>query len=140
MCGSLVGKYGKVTFSYPGGCDIGARPIDLHLKAFEKLGINIQKNYGNITCICDKIIGSVSLRGREQGDSIRPKGRNCTKTLKKLFNEMKIPEDKRILYPVIADDAGIIGVAGICADERVGIDEKTKNVLLISITEQEDKN
>lgn len=55
--GALLGKYGKVTFSYPGGCDIGTRPIDLHLKAFEKLGININKNYGNITCTCDRIIG-----------------------------------------------------------------------------------
>ena len=55
--GGLIGKYKKVTFSYPGGCDIGTRPIDLHLKAFEKLGINISKNYGNISCICDKIIG-----------------------------------------------------------------------------------
>lgn len=40
------------------GCDIGTRPIDLHLKGFEKLGINIVKNYGNITCSCDKIIGA----------------------------------------------------------------------------------
>lgn len=55
--GALIGRYGKVTFSYPGGCDIGTRPIDLHLKAFEKLGININKNYGNITCTCDRIIG-----------------------------------------------------------------------------------
>ena len=57
FAGSLVGRYKKATFSYPGGCDIGTRPIDLHLKAFEKLGINIQKNYGNIICICDKITG-----------------------------------------------------------------------------------
>lgn len=55
--GSSVGKHRKVTFSYPGGCDIGTRPIELHLKAFEKLGININKNYGNIECSCDKIIG-----------------------------------------------------------------------------------
>ena len=51
------GKHRKATFSYPGGCDIGTRPIELHLKAFEKLGININKNYGNIECICDRIIG-----------------------------------------------------------------------------------
>ena len=43
--------------SHPGGCDIGTRPIELHLKAFEKLGINITKNYGNIECNCDKIVG-----------------------------------------------------------------------------------
>ena len=57
LVGSLVGKYRKATFSYPGGCDIGTRPIDLHLKGFEKIGINIDKNYGNITCSCDRIIG-----------------------------------------------------------------------------------
>ena len=55
--GSLIGRYRNVTFSYPGGCDIGTRPIELHLKAFEKLGINISKNYGNIECSCDKIKG-----------------------------------------------------------------------------------
>lgn len=55
--GSIIGKHRKAKFSYPGGCDIGTRPIDLHLKAFEKLGINISKNYGNISCSCDRIIG-----------------------------------------------------------------------------------
>ena len=30
-------------FSYPGGCDIGARPIDLHLKAFRELGVEIRE-------------------------------------------------------------------------------------------------
>ena len=53
----MFGKHRKAMFSYPGGCDIGTRPIELHLKAFEKLGINISKNYGNIECSCDKIIG-----------------------------------------------------------------------------------
>ena len=47
----------KQYFHIQVGCDIGTRPIDLHLKAFEKLGININKNYGNIDCICDRIIG-----------------------------------------------------------------------------------
>ena len=36
--GSLLGKYGHVEISFPGGCVIGARPIDLHLKGFEALG------------------------------------------------------------------------------------------------------
>ena len=56
IAGALIGKYKEAVFSYPGGCDIGTRPIDLHLKSFEKLGINITKNYGNISCFCDKII------------------------------------------------------------------------------------
>ncbi len=57
LVGALVGRYHKATFSYPGGCDIGSRPIDLHLKAFEKLGITTSQNYGNIMCTCDKIKG-----------------------------------------------------------------------------------
>ena len=58
LAGALLGKHRTATFSYPGGCDIGTRPIDLHLKAFKKLGINIEQNYGKISCSCDKIIGT----------------------------------------------------------------------------------
>ena len=57
LAGSLIGRYHKATFSYPGGCDIGSRPIDLHLKGFEKLGITIQKEYGNINCNSEIIVG-----------------------------------------------------------------------------------
>lgn len=55
LAGALVGKVHKALFSYPGGCDIGTRPIDLHMKGFEKLGIKINENYGNISCTCDRI-------------------------------------------------------------------------------------
>lgn len=57
LAGALIGRFKKATFCCPGGCDIGARPIDLHLKAFENLGINISKNTGYIYCTCDTIIG-----------------------------------------------------------------------------------
>lgn len=55
LAGALIGRFNKAIFSCPGGCDIGARPIDLHLKAFENLGINITENTGYIRCKCDKI-------------------------------------------------------------------------------------
>lgn len=58
IAGAILGRFKEVTFSYPGGCDIGARPIDLHLKAFKKLGVNIVEEYGFIRCKCDKIIGA----------------------------------------------------------------------------------
>lgn len=58
LAGALLGRFKESTFSYPGGCDIGARPIDLHLKAFKKLGINIDEEYGFIRCTCDKIMGT----------------------------------------------------------------------------------
>ena len=58
LAGAINGKYKKDKFSYPGGCEIGSRPIDLHLKGFEKLGINIKEEYGEIICETEKIIGT----------------------------------------------------------------------------------
>lgn len=55
LAGAILGRFKEVTFSYPGGCDIGARPIDLHLKAFEKLGIKIEEESGFIHCKTDEI-------------------------------------------------------------------------------------
>ena len=55
LAGALLGRFKEATFSCPGGCDIGARPIDLHLKAFENLGINISENTGYVKCKCDRI-------------------------------------------------------------------------------------
>ena len=58
LAGALIGKYHKARFSCPGGCDIGSRPIDLHLKGFEKLGVEIKEEYGEIYCSTEKIIGT----------------------------------------------------------------------------------
>ena len=58
LAGGIIGGYKKATFSYPGGCDIGARPIDLHLKGFEKLGIKVEEHYGKINCTAEEIEGS----------------------------------------------------------------------------------
>lgn len=55
IAGALLSRLKKVEFSYPGGCDIGARPIDLHLKNFSRIGIKITENSRYIECICDKI-------------------------------------------------------------------------------------
>lgn len=49
---------GKRVFLTRGGCDIGSRPIDLHLKGFKKIGIKIDENTSNIVCKCDKIIST----------------------------------------------------------------------------------
>ena len=58
LAGAIIGRFKNAVFSYPGGCDIGTRPIDLHLKGFQKLGIKIEESSGLIKCSCDKIIGS----------------------------------------------------------------------------------
>lgn len=55
--GALLGKYKKVNLCFPGGCSIGERPINLHLKGFEKLGATIVEDDGNFTITADKLIG-----------------------------------------------------------------------------------
>lgn len=59
LAGAIIGRYKEVKFSYPGGCDIGSRPIDLHLKSFEKMGIKINENTSYIECKCDKIDNTI---------------------------------------------------------------------------------
>ena len=58
LAGGIIGRCKEATFSYPGGCDIGSRPIDLHLKAFEKLGIKVDEQYGKINCSAEEIKGT----------------------------------------------------------------------------------
>ena len=54
LAGAILARFGEVEFSYPGGCDIGARPIDLHLSSFKKLGIKVEEENGKIKCIREK--------------------------------------------------------------------------------------
>lgn len=58
IAGALIARNKKVIFTYPGGCDIGSRPIDLHLKAFEKLGVSIKEEDGYIECEAEEIVGN----------------------------------------------------------------------------------
>lgn len=50
MLGPMLARFKKVTVSYPGGCDIGNRPIDLHLKGLKELGVIIEERNGLIIC------------------------------------------------------------------------------------------
>ena len=85
---------------------------------------------------CDKIMGKLVIRTRMPGDSIRLKGRNCTKTLKKLMNELEIPKSYRDKIPVIADDNGVIWVYGIGTAQRCAVTEKTSDILIINVSER----
>lgn len=56
--GSLLARFKKAKISYPGGCNLGKRPIDFHLKGFEKLNITIQENNNIIEASSCEIIGN----------------------------------------------------------------------------------
>lgn len=88
-------------------------------------------------CDCDKIVGSIIIRARQAGDRIKPAGRNVSKTLKKLFNESAYPIEKRDKKIVVCDDFGIVGVIGLCADERVKVDCNTAKILTIKLPSED---
>ena len=50
LAGAIIGRLGQVTFSTPGGCNIGKRPIDIHLDAFKKMGITVVRGKSEIKC------------------------------------------------------------------------------------------
>jgi UDP-N-acetylglucosamine 1-carboxyvinyltransferase len=58
VLGPLVARLGKARVSLPGGCAIGARPINLHLKGIEALGASIELKYGYVEASAKKLIGA----------------------------------------------------------------------------------
>ena len=65
VIGPLLGRCKEATVSMPGGCVIGDRPIDLHLKGFEALGAAVRVEGGNIKVFAPKLTGAVvNLRGK----------------------------------------------------------------------------
>ncbi len=54
LAGAILGRFKEATFSYPGGCNIGKRPIDLHLRAFKDLGVEIEEKEDYIHCRAKK--------------------------------------------------------------------------------------
>ena len=56
--GAMLGKYKKCTMHFPGGCSIGARPIDLHLKGFEALGAKVEIEDDKYTVTAEKLVGA----------------------------------------------------------------------------------
>ena len=91
----------------------------------------IHKNLLDFSIDYDMISGSVYLRTRKGGDSFRPYKRNCTKTLKKFFQEQNIPAKQRNRVPILCDDRGILAVIGYGIDERAAVTERTNHILYI---------
>lgn len=56
--GALLGREKKCRLSFPGGCEIGARPIDFHIAAFKKMGADIKDEHGYLNCRAIKLHGA----------------------------------------------------------------------------------
>ncbi|MBE6914183.1 MAG: UDP-N-acetylglucosamine 1-carboxyvinyltransferase [Ruminococcaceae bacterium] len=56
--GAILARCGEVRLSAPGGCELGSRPIDLHLKALHELGAEIEESGGEVCCRASKLKGT----------------------------------------------------------------------------------
>ena len=79
----------------------------------------------------DKIKGELVMSSRKEGDRFFSKTRKNTKTLKKLFNEAKIPSWERNNIAILRDDKNVIWIDGFGTDGKYLPDINTKNVLII---------
>lgn len=56
--GALLGRERQCRLSFPGGCEIGARPIDFHIAAFKKMGVSVRDEHGYLICRAEKLTGA----------------------------------------------------------------------------------
>ena len=98
---------------------------------FEK---NLKKDLKN--CLdYDKIKNGIFVRQKKEGDKITLSRRNCTKSLKKLFTEMKIPAEKRESQLIMSDGEDVIWVEGAGVSQKTEVNNETKNIIKIIISE-----
>lgn len=124
-------EYEKLVFGAPPAATIPERQVIVDGElAFPEAGLLVKcsvmlvyeevcKLFNTFYFDYERICGNISVTSRQDGDAFRPYGRNCTKTLKKLFSDANVPSVRRDLIPVFRDDAGIIAVYGFGVDERV---------------------
>ncbi len=58
LIGALLGKFGHAEVALPGGCNIGSRPIDLHIKGFKALGADVVIDHGVVNAKADSLVGN----------------------------------------------------------------------------------
>ena len=59
--GELLGKYKRADVALPGGCNIGSRPIDQHIKGFRAMGADVEIEHGKIMTEADRLVGKTYL-------------------------------------------------------------------------------
>lgn len=70
VLGPLLGSLGRARISLPGGCAIGARPIDLHIKGMERLGASMRLSHGFVVARGDRMRGGEVFLGGRFGSSV----------------------------------------------------------------------
>lgn len=124
IMGAMIGRFEYTKISYPGGCGIGSRPIDLHLKAIGTLGIRIEEEYGYINCYKDKFRGNdihldmPSVGATENAMLAAAKANGMTR----IYNAAREPEIEDLQNFLNAMGAKVRG-AGSTVIEIEGVDK-----------------
>ena len=110
-------------------------PLQIPEDSIEKIPQNVIKIMFNNRADYDTIDNEAVFRYRSEGDRFRLPGRGFSKSLKKLFNEMKIPAERRNRILVLASGHDIIWIEGIGFSGNNCISDETLNVLKLEITD-----
>lgn len=135
VLGPLLARYGVARVSMPGGCAIGARPVDLHLMVMEKLGAKIQFSGGYINATCKELHGNeiifpfVSV-GASQAAIMTASMAKGTSIIKNISQEPETTQLAEILCTMGANIKGIgtdtLTIEGVGAKTLRGTDEVLK--------------
>lgn len=117
--------------------DLNTESVETPVGSFD-FSVLSQKDLQNLNKVvldnlidCDKISGKLVIRNRHEGDKVRFLNRGMTKTLKKLFNEFKIPVSNRSKIAILSDDCGIVWMEHFGVTARCKPTEKTERYLKI---------
>ena len=103
----------------------------LRCKKIRTFPDDVHKSFNTFLFTCENIDEMISVTSRRPGDRYRPLGRGCTKSLKALFLENRIPQWQRGLIPVLRDGSGILGVCGMPPAERAAARPGDENIIQI---------
>ncbi len=108
--GPVLGRMGRAELTYPGGCELGPRPIDLHLAALRTLGAEIEERNGRLICQGELTGGSITLSlasvGATENAMLAAVAAKGTTTITNAAREPEIVELQEFLRTLGADGRG----------------------------------
>ena len=96
--GAILARLGEAVISYPGGCELGPRPIDLHLEALRRLGAEVEEDHGALRCRAAALAGreiplSIPRVGAAEGGLLAAGGAAFYFLVLKPKQKTKVPSD-----------------------------------------------
>lgn len=127
--GALLARCGQARISLPGGCNLGARPIDLHLMALRAMGAEIYEDGCEIVCRCDKLRGgdisfAIPSVGATENAMLAACGAEGTTTIRGAAREPEIEDLQEFMRSMGAEISGAgtdtIVISGFTPQHHVG--------------------